>query len=368
MGSEISVVICAYTEKRWDELLAAVASAKQQTCPPKEIIVVIDRNPALLQRLREMRADVVVIENSATKGASGARNSGAERAQGDILAFLDDDAVAQPDWLERLAACYTGEDIVGVGGRIEPRWSGKCPSWFPEEFKWVVGCSYRGLPTEIASVRNVIGANMSVRKDIFVLVGGFREAFGNNKGEDVQRARSKWFHHHAGDEETEFCIRVEQQRPGSIWLYAPAALVSHYVPSQRTRWRYFLWRCYDEGLGKASLVKLHDRSTGLSSERTYTLKTLPSGVAHGLADVVFRHDLSGILRAGAIITGLTITIAGYLIGKVSSQITACFSHHSAEVCSPSQTLLASDIQQQSGKTNEGNLDCEKIALSADQGR
>ncbi|MFL5627062.1 MAG: glycosyltransferase family 2 protein [Ktedonobacteraceae bacterium] len=320
MISDISVVICAYTEKRWDELIAAVASVQCQTLPPKDIVVVIDHNPALLRRVQENLSGVIAIENCETKGASGARNSGVAVAQGTVLAFLDDDAIAQPDWIENLAACYTSPQVVGVGGKIEPLWSGSRPSWFPDEFNWVIGCTYRGMPTKTTPVRNVIGANMSVRSHTLATVGGFRESFGNNKGASKARARSRWLHHHAGDEETEFCIRVSQQLPGSVWLYTTSAVVQHRVPAQRMCWAYFLWRCYDEGLGKASLVKLHDASAGLSSERTYTFKALPRGVARGLVDTFLRFDLTGVLRAGAIVVGLTITTVGYLIGSIYSSI------------------------------------------------
>lgn len=347
MANEISVIICAYTEQRWNELVAAVESVQRQTLPPKEIIVVIDRNPALLKRLQQNVAGVIAVENCEAKGASGARNSGAEIAQGAILAFLDDDAVAHPEWLENLAACYTDPHVVGVGGKIDPRWSEKRPSWFPDEFNWVVGCSYRGLPAEVARVRNVIGANMSVRKDILRLVGGFRESFGNNKDANAALTRSKWLHHHAGDEETEFCIRVVQQLPDGTWLYTPSALVQHFVPSQRARWGYFLWRCYDEGLGKAMLVKLHNTSTALSSERAYTFKTLPGGVARGVADVFLRHDLTGVLRSGAIIAGLTTTTAGYLVGKISSRIVALKS------ASRNRSASKASAQQQSKSANLG---------------
>jgi glucosyl-dolichyl phosphate glucuronosyltransferase len=322
MVSEFSVIICAYTEERWRELLAAIESVQHQTLPPQEIIVVIDRNPHLLGRLREHVAGIIVLENSEAKGASGARNSGSAVAKGSLLAFLDDDAVAQPDWLEKLAACYTDSHIVGVGGKIEPRWGCQRPRWFPDEFNWVVGCSYRGLPEVITPVRNVIGANMSVRREALLQVGGFRESFGNNKGVDGAPPRSKWLHHHAGDEETEFCMRVTQQLPQSQWLYTPSATVRHYVPPQRARWRFFLWRCYDEGLGKASLVKLHNTSTGLSSERAYTFKALPLGVGRGLADLLLHLDGCGLLRAGAILVGLASTMAGYMVGSVFSRITA----------------------------------------------
>lgn len=321
MDSEISVVICAYTEKRWNELLAAIASVQCQTYQSKEIIVVIDHNPALLTRLRENGMNVIAIENSGEKGLSGARNSGWSMAKGEIVAFLDDDALAEPCWLENLAAGYTHPDVVGVGGKIVPLWEKRRPSWFPDEFNWVIGCTYRGMPGQDARVRNVIGANMSMRRNILALVGGFRESFGCDKDTQTSRGIRKWFHHYAGDEETEFCIRVSQQRAGSIWLYAVSAAVQHRVSAERTRWAYFLWRCYDEGLGKASLVRLHDASSGLSSERTYTFKTLPQGFWRGLTDPFFRRDLTGVARAGAIVTGLAMTTIGYLIGRVSSPIT-----------------------------------------------
>src|SRR5712691_5489574 len=104
---DISVVICAYTEKRWEDLVAAVESVRKQTLTAAEIIIVIDHNPSLLLRVRENLPGVLAVENSEAKGLSGRRNSGAAVAQGTILAFLDDDAIAWPDWIENLSACYT---------------------------------------------------------------------------------------------------------------------------------------------------------------------------------------------------------------------------------------------------------------------
>src|SRR5438067_13517516 len=83
----ISVIICAYTEERWDDLVAAVESVKQQTLPADEIIVVIDHNLNLLKRVREKLSDVIAIENREAKGLSGARNSGAMIEEGSRLAF-----------------------------------------------------------------------------------------------------------------------------------------------------------------------------------------------------------------------------------------------------------------------------------------
>jgi glycosyltransferase involved in cell wall biosynthesis len=322
---DISVIICAYTEKRWNDLVAAVESVKQQTLPPKEIIVVIDHNPTLLKYVCEHLHDVIVIENREAKGLSGARNSGANLAKGTVIAFLDDDAIADPQWIEFITACYAEPQVVGVGGRIEPLWFGSGLSWFPDEFNWVVGCTYRGMPTENTPVRNVIGANMSVRRHILMTIGGFRESFGCNHsaiGKSMEQSTSKWLQHHAGDEETEFCIRVSQHWPDGVWLYTPLASVRHRVSEQRACLAYFLWRCYDEGLGKADLVRLHGAHIGLSSERSYIFKVLPRGVVRGLVDALFHRDSTGFSRAGAIVAGLTMTTTGYLVGSISSQVMA----------------------------------------------
>jgi len=318
MANEISVIICAYTEERWKELVAAVESVQRQTLPPYEIILVIDHNSALLLRTQENFSSVIVIENSGSKGLSGARNSGWAIAQGEIATFLDDDAVAEQDWLEKLTLCYAEPDVVGAGGKIVPLWETHQPSWFPDEFNWVIGCTYRGMPTRDARVRNIIGANMSVRRSVLVTVGGFCESFGWDRERNASQKTLKWFKPPIGDEETEMCIRVSQQLPNAIWHYIPTAIVQHRVPAQRTRWIYFLWRCYGEGLGKARLVKRHNTSTGLSSERNYTLKTLPQGVARGFADTILHFDLAGVLRAGAITIGLAATTTGYLIGTFIS--------------------------------------------------
>ena len=292
-----SVVICAYTEKRWDDLVAAVTSVQQQTCLPDEIIVVVDHNPNLLERVRTQLTGVTAIANQEAQGLGGARNSGLAVAKGDVIAFLDDDAVAAPDWLEQLNVGYQDENVLGVGGAIEPLWASSQPAWFPEEFQWVVGCTYRGMPQSSAPVRNLIGCNMSLRREVFATLGGFRLGY--------------------GCDETEFCIRVHQQWPQKLLLYNPNAKVKHKVSADRARWSYFRSRCYFEGRSKAVVSWLVGRKAGLDSERSYTLRTLPQGVLRGIADTVLHSDKAGFARAFFIMAGLATTTLGYLSGSLS---------------------------------------------------
>ncbi len=302
---DISVIICAYTEKRWQDLEEAVQSVCRQTLPPREIIIVIDHNPVLYEMAKERFADLLVIENTRAQGSSGARNCGAERATSELLAFIDDDAIAEEDWLEFLSNEYDDPFVMGSGGRIIPRWdAGGRPRWFPEEFDWVVGCTYRGAPQARAPVRNLILCNMSMRREIFNDIGGFRTDIGHCGGAPK------------GDEETELCIRAQQRWRGYKFIYQPEAVVHHRVPEFRTNLKYFFWRCSLEGNSKSMLSGLVGSNDGLASEWDYTLRALPAGVARGVWDV-FRHfDVAGLGRAAVIVAGLFTTTYFYLKGRL----------------------------------------------------
>jgi glucosyl-dolichyl phosphate glucuronosyltransferase len=301
----VSVIICAHTEQRYNDILDAVASVQRQTVLPQELIVVIDHNPALLERLqKQLGSTVHLLENKYERGLSGARNTGIEFATGEILVFMDDDAAAASNnWMALLLAEFDDPTVAGVGGGIDPNWIGGRPRWFPSEFQWVVGCTYVGMPTTITPVRNLIGANMSFRRSVFDVAGLFRDGMGRVGSLPV------------GCEETEICIRYRQKMRDHNFLFVPAARVTHNVPNQRGTWGYFWSRCYHEGRSKAQVVQMVGAGDGLASERAYTMKILPQGVLNGLRDAIFKLDVSGLGRAAAIISGLFITGTGYLYGK-----------------------------------------------------
>lgn len=299
----VSVVVCTWTGARRHELREAVESVRRQTRPPLETIVVVDHDPELLARVRSELPDAVVTPNREGRGLSGARNSGLALAHGEIVAFLDDDAVAEPDWLRMLVREYDDERVLGVGGAIVPIWE-KRPGWFPAEFGWVVGCTYKGLPRERAAVRNLIGASMCFRRKLFTELGGFRSGIGRIESRPV------------GCEETEFCLRAAQAHPDGRFVYQPLALVHHRVPARRARWRYFLARCYGEGLSKALVVRAAGVGRGLAAERSYAAYALTSGFGSALLAALTLRDRSGFLRAAAIAAGFSAATAGFCLGQL----------------------------------------------------
>jgi len=304
--SNISVIICAYTEKRWDDTLAAVKSVQQQTLPALEVILVIDHNSELLERARKEIPGVVLIENTSLQGLSGARNSGVAIARGELVAFLDDDAEAAPDWLKLICECCEDPQVLGVGGLVVPLWPDVNPAWFPKEFYWVIGCSYQDFQGQITRVRNAFGGNICFRREVFTTVGGFRNDIGRSKGKHLP----------LGGEETELCIRAGKHWPGKFFLCDPRAITGHHILPQRINTRYFRDRCYAEGLSKALVATYSSSKDALSSEQAYTLHLLPRGVIQGLRDG-FRGNVAGFARAWMIIVGLMTTTTGYFLGTIT---------------------------------------------------
>ncbi|MBJ7339227.1 glycosyltransferase [Mycolicibacterium sp.] len=298
-----AVVICAYTEERWDDTLKAVASVQSQRPAPHELVLVVDHNPQLQARLAEQLPDVRVVANHNERGLSGARNTGVEVTDAEVVIFLDDDAFAQPGWLAGLAHHYVNPWVLGVGGRIDPGWASERPRWWPAEFDWVIGCNYTGQHAGI--VRNLIGANASFRRELFD-DGGFVTGIGRSA--NVNRP--------VGCEETEFCIRAGKARPNGVFLFDDRAAVTHRVPAARQSFAYFRTRCYSEGLSKAQVTSVAGVETGLASEWSYSTVTLPLGVLKGLFAAA-RGDLAGLQRAAAIVIGLGYTTVGYVIGTIS---------------------------------------------------
>ncbi|MEU1118604.1 glycosyltransferase family 2 protein [Streptomyces sp. NPDC005879] len=311
MTARISVVVCVYTEDRWADIRAAVASVRAQSLTALETLLVVDHNAALQDRLtREYRETegVRVLANAGPRGLSAGRNTGIAACRGEFVAFLDDDAVAERDWLRHLAEGFEDPRVLAVGGRTLPAWDcGRRPGWFPEEFDWVVGCTYRGLPPGRVRVRNVLGGNAAFRRTAFDAAGGFATGIGRDGGRRP-----------LGCEETEFCIRLTRARPDAVLLIDDRAVIHHRVPAARQRFRYFRTRTYAEGLSKALVARSVGAARGLASERRYTTRVLPAGVGRGLRDAVLGRP-GGAGRAGAIVAGVLSASGGYALGSLRAR-------------------------------------------------
>jgi len=172
----VSVVVCTHNGQRTlDECLARVTDLSY---PDYEVIVVNDGSSrACAEIARRHGTKLIETEH---RGLGHARNKGIEAAGGEIVAFLDDDAYPDSDWLHYIAAQLRGDGHAGVGG----------PNIPPEDDGFIAECvaAAPGGPIHVLvsdrEAEHVPGCNMAFRKDVLEAVGNFDERF-EAAGDDV---------------------------------------------------------------------------------------------------------------------------------------------------------------------------------------
>jgi len=298
--NDISVVISVYSIERADDVMACIESLNRQTLLPKEVIVVLDPNDTLVNYYKKrLNASVKIVVSDAF-GLSSARNMGLKSCDSEIIAFIDDDAVADKDWLKNLSTNFDDPLVIGVGGRIVPIWPNQNPEWFPEELYWIVGCSYKGLPTKKATIRNPIGCNMAFRRYAFEKAGCFSTTTG--------RVGDKLM----GHDDTEMGIRVARRLPGALIIYDPFSIVYHRVSSNRVNITYVLRRSYSEGFSKAFVSNSSQiTEAALGTEKVY-LRTLIVDTPQ----MLFRGNVrAGPSRCLTLWVATAMVFLGYLVGS-----------------------------------------------------
>lgn len=297
----VAVVICMFTALRLPQVVAAVESVFGQTLRPTEVVVVVDGPEPLADQVRQAlgppREDLHVLCLGSNRGVAVARTRGVQHVGAELVAFLDDDAEAEPTWLEQLVVPMADPRVIGVSGRSVPMFGAPRPGWLPDEFLWTVGCSYRGMPRQVEQVRNFYGGCAVVRREMFIAVGGFESGAGHF-GRFV-----------GGAEEADFCLRAAQ-KTGGVFMFNPAAVIRHHVPQPRLTVRYFARRCYSEGVMKSQMASRLDPGS-LDPERAFA-RAMPRAVVRTLLTAGERG------RAAGILLGVVAVLAGLAAGRLGS--------------------------------------------------
>lgn len=306
MSQSVSVIICCYTDDRFQDTLEAVASVEAQTRPPDELILAVDNNRPLYEQMQAELGDrVKVVLNDTLKGLSPTRNLGVANAGGDLIAFLDDDAVAEAEWIENLVRPFENSNVMAVGGEAVPAWpKQKPPMWFPEEFDFIIGCTgHKKLVLgDDGSIRNVTGSNMALRKEVFEKIGLWDTGLGRGSGNMT------------GGEEADICLRIKRGMPQSLILFEPRAIVAHKVHPRRATLGYVFGFSFREGITRAKLQKETGRSVDdpLNNERAYLRRVIFGTAPRRL---IRFYNVAGLAQLGVVVGNLALIAAGYLIGK-----------------------------------------------------
>jgi glycosyltransferase involved in cell wall biosynthesis len=233
----ISVVVC--THNRAEKLASCLSSLGDQTLDSSsyEVVVVDDGSTDATPEVAERYA-MRVIRNERNLGLAASRNVGVEATSGPVVAFTDDDCIADRDWLRQLLETFDDPEVLAAGGKITPLRTDHLLLRYYEASNPLAHNPHR--PTAGGGVRErftayfreslrlhappeneeslfmITGANMALRRSTFELVGGFDGRF------------------RLGDEDTDFWLRLHGLRAGALLRYSPWAVVAHdYDPNFR---------------------------------------------------------------------------------------------------------------------------------------
>jgi glycosyltransferase involved in cell wall biosynthesis len=177
---DLSIILASYNRR--DYIIGALDSLYRQTLPKESFeVFVVDNNSqddteALCKQYIADHPDASIhFLMEKRQGASFARNTGAAKARGKWLVFMDDDALAYPDFLQKIIAFYrTHVNAGGLGGRIIPKYIPSEPRWMSRYVSSMVGnFDYSPETVEFAPLGYPLESNMVISKSDFDMAGGF---------------------------------------------------------------------------------------------------------------------------------------------------------------------------------------------------
>jgi GT2 family glycosyltransferase len=227
---------------REEMVIACIDSLINQAYANFEILVIDQMTDSSLKVTIDRRFDRdsrIRYFNAVSAGAARARNIGVANAAGAVVAFIDDDAVAEPMWLSAMVEALREEPAPAlVAGRIFPMWTGSRPPWFPRQREFLLGLYDIGDQRCLLPDGDLpIAANMVGLRDVILECGGFDERLGFNYFRKRQRI---------GGEETILGQRIRNS--GYRISYEPAAVVRHRVSYSKQTRRYLFKRNFWEGV------------------------------------------------------------------------------------------------------------------------
>jgi len=305
---DVSVVVCTYSMERYDVFSECVESVLAQTHEPLEVVIVVDGNPKVFDRVESdfgHQESMVLHDNDENRGISYSRTKGAKLASGEVVAFIDDDGVAEPDWIDTLVETYESTDAVAVGGYVAPDWVTEKPDFFPEEFYWLVGCTERGFAEDGEVVRNGYGSNVSYKRDVFLDVEGY----------DVNTGRKGDRHIQA--HEAPVGIRIREQYGKGV-VYVEDAVVHHKLFDYRGEFRWLVFRSFWQGFSKRVMEQLYPGAQGNESAflKDLFVRALPSRTKR----TVIERSMEPAKEAVAILIFTATVGLGYIYGLTKRDV------------------------------------------------
>jgi glycosyltransferase involved in cell wall biosynthesis len=181
--------------------------------------------------------------HEAIPGLLSGRHKGAAEARGEILAFLDDDVLLSPGWLEALQEAFADPSTMLVGGPSRPHYETEAPHWlealwsYTDDGRFFGPLSLIDLGSSIKPLDALLvwGLNYLIRRTAFQECGGSHPDY---MPKNLQR--------YAGDGETGLSLKIKDN--GLRVLYHPGAAVTHVIPASRLTPEYLEQRSFFQGV------------------------------------------------------------------------------------------------------------------------
>ena len=279
----ISAVICSHNRLHY--LPGSIGSLARQDLPPDQFEIILVDNASTdgtgvwAQEQGPALARFVYIHEPAL-GLSNARNTAWRAAKGEIVAFLDDDAIAAPDWLSKILEKFQHADsrLAVVGGKVEALWESPPPEWLvPEMWSHLAVVDWSGSDMVLVEPHFFVGANMAIRKSALEQVGGFNSLLGR-KGKKLLSNE-------------EIHLKRQLEEAGFYALYAPEVFVRHSIPAERMTPEWFFRRYYWQGVSDSAMQQVvSPRARGFVPWLRSCVRNLRS--TRALVTRWYRHRLS----------------------------------------------------------------------------
>jgi glycosyltransferase involved in cell wall biosynthesis len=304
---KLSIIISIYSMNRYHDLLDLLCAIKIQTTECFECIIVVDENETLFEMINEflLSKDIkcaITVYNSKNRGLSYSRNVGVEHARGEIVGFIDDDAIPFPKWAESIIETFDDKTIGAVAGEIIPLWEYEEMSWFPKVLYWMISCSYRSNPGTKVETDRGFGTNMAFRKDLVNSIGGFDVSLGIDG--------KKWI----GGEDTLMFLKIKSL--GKKVVFDPNAIVYHKITANRIHLINIIKRAINGGISVAALQKAGEYNVMKSTEKDYLRKIFSEFFPNYLKYFVKNGSLSTLKQMFIVGMVLSLEPLGYAYGLI----------------------------------------------------
>ena len=297
------ITVAIQTYNRSATLAETLKSLRDLRCPDaaQYEILVVDNNssddtPRVIQKYSRSLAPRLRSVLEPRQGLSYARNRALREARGEIVSFLDDDVIVDPDWLWAVAAAFDEHPAAVVGGRSFLIFRSRRPAWLPEHYEFYLSRLDYGDRVIVDTKNDLYGLNFSVRKDLAVQAGGFDPALGRCGPASFRSG-----------EESDLLRRIRAR--GGVAVYEPRAVVGHLVLRERLTMKWFLRRAFAAGVDTEILHRLDGQTPRAFSPFVHLLRCCGSvarSVIRGeiLAPVLFGKTLAVTDALGSLYASL----------------------------------------------------------------